>query len=244
MNDLRIVSDLHLNPGSETRNRKFVEFLESAHASKDEVIIAGDLFDLWLGWKPLTFHFQNDILFRMNHLASSGLKMDYIEGNRDFHVKEYEKSIFRRVYEKGSKREFGSRKIYIEHGDLINREDRPYRFFRAVTKNPFSFFLLGHLPSAISLPLANRIERGLKGTNIKYKTKYPEEHCRKFCRERFESGSDIVIVGHFHEEREVKSIVNSKAVVFYNLPGWESGFRYLLIPGKEGDPRFVELENA
>src|SRR5262245_22602493 len=128
--NLLVLSDLHLGPLSTDRNQKFLQLLSAAHASKDEVLILGDLFDLWFGNPSLTFPFQRPILEKMQELAAAGLAMDYVEGNRDFLVSKQSGNIFRNVRENDYTRSWGSRTLYAEHGDRINLDDRPYRFFR------------------------------------------------------------------------------------------------------------------
>ena len=206
------------------------------------MIILGDLFDLWFGWKNLFFKFQRDIINRMNDLAASGLKMIYVEGNRDFGISALRGTVFSEVFSKEIRLKWGSRTVYAEHGDLINQADRQYRTFRKVSKNPVTYFLLKNLPSAWMLALTTRLERTLKNTNQEYRIGYPEEACRLFREQAFQGGADIVIVGHFHEEKELKQQLNSRTVMFYNLPGWETGFRYLVIPQTNDDPYFLDFK--
>jgi UDP-2,3-diacylglucosamine hydrolase len=237
-----VVSDLHLNPSSPDRNLKFLKFLEQSFSNGDRVIILGDLFDLWFGWSKLFFNFQRDILNRMNDLAESGLSLIYVEGNRDFGISELKGSMFADVFPDELRLKWGSRTIHAEHGDLINQADRQYRAFRKISKNAFTYFLLRNLPSSWMLPLTAHLEKKLKTTNMGYRIGYPEEACRMFREQAFQNGADIVIAGHFHQEKELKQQLNSRTVMFYNLPGWESGFRYLIIPQTDDDPYFLDFK--
>ena len=240
--NLLVLSDLHLSRASVERNALFLRFLESALQEKEEVLIVGDLFELWLGWDHLTFEYQKPILEGMRDLAASGLILDYVEGNRDFGIRRYQGTIFRNVSNFALEREWGRFRLYVEHGDLINQSDKAYRVWRTLSKNRFSFFLLEHLPSSLLLNLTSGIERKLRATNLKYKTLYPEELCRNFYTTHFRLGMDIVIVGHFHCEKEVSMTVENRNVLFYNLPGWEQGFRFLVIPQETEKPHFENWE--
>jgi UDP-2,3-diacylglucosamine hydrolase len=242
MANLRVVSDLHLNPEAKNRNSKFLSFLEDAFKKGDRVLIVGDLFDLWFGWSKLFFKFQHAIINGMNDLASSGLKLYYVEGNRDFGISELEGKLFEKVAANALCFQWGSRTIYAEHGDLINKADRQYRTFRKISKNRFTYFMLRNLPSSWMLALTTRLEESLKNTNMQYRIGYPEEQCKLFRDEIFQSGADIIIAGHFHQEKQLKEQLNSRTVMFYNLPGWESGFRYLVIPQTSDDPYFVDFK--
>lgn len=237
---LLAISDLHLNFYSQDRNQLFLRFLQQALRDCDEVVIVGDLFDLWLGWRQLTFSYQRPILERMQELAANGLRIDYVEGNRDYGATNYRGSIFRNVSALGMLRNWGSQKVYFEHGDLINTRDRQYRAWRQLSKNPVSLWLLGHLPAVILLRMANSLEKGMKRSNLKYKTAYPESEVRNFYQHKANQGSTIIVVGHFHEERKMVLPNHDRSVLCYNLPGWETGFRYLAIP-EEGSPGFEEV---
>ena len=235
-----IVSDLHLSPDSKERNQLFLKFLAAARDQNDQVLIAGDLFDLWLGWPNLTMKFQKSILDEMATLAQSGLAMHYVEGDRDFGISEYRGRIFRNVYPLAFRTEFSGRKIHVEHGDLINLADRQYRLWRSASKNALSYFFIRNLPSFFTLQLALRLEKGMKSTNLRMKMQYPEQYVESFYRSLFESGMDIVVVGHFHIEKTVSLHLANRNVLFYNLPGWEQGFRYLVIPPDGATPYFKD----
>jgi UDP-2,3-diacylglucosamine hydrolase len=237
--NLLVLSDLHLSPSTPDRNELFLQFLEHAWKNQDQVLIVGDLFDLWLGWKDLTMEFQKPILQRMNDLFSSGLEMDYVEGNRDFGISRFEGVLFRRVAPYFLRREWAGKKIHAEHGDLINESDRPYRFWRRISKNKFSYFLLAHLPAFVMLRMALRMEQGMRKTNRKHKMYYPDQSTERFCASLFESGVDLIVVGHFHTEKSVPMYLENRNVLFYTLPGWEQGFRYLVIPSS-GTPYFTD----
>jgi UDP-2,3-diacylglucosamine hydrolase len=238
--NLLVLSDLHLSPSSEERTAQFLGFLDAALANGDEVLIVGDLFDLWFGWKELTMEFQKPILKKMQDLFSRGLQIDYVEGNRDFGIIQKQGILFRRVSPDYHETEWYGRKIHAEHGDLINQADRPYRIWRRISKSPLSYSLLQHLPSLFTLKMAHQLEQGMRKTNRKNKMHYPEESAEHFFLERLQSGVDLVLVGHFHLEKVMQLKAGNRNVLFYNLPGWEQGFRYLVIPPDNGTPYFTD----
>jgi UDP-2,3-diacylglucosamine hydrolase len=238
---LLVISDLHLAPHTEPRNLQFLTFLEQALVNKDDVVIAGDLFDLWLGWPHLTFPYQERILRGMQDLASRGLRMSYVEGNRDYGIRQRANSIFESVTTSSIKRKVGKRTVFIEHGDMVNSRDKQYRLWHGISKSSLSLLLLRIFPGSWMLSLSSNLETKMKGTNLKYKSQYPLAECERHAREQFRSGADVVIFGHFHEERFAEYDFDGRSVLFYNLPGWEQGFRYLVIPENEEKPYFKEF---
>jgi UDP-2,3-diacylglucosamine hydrolase len=239
---LLVLSDLHLGPDTKERSEKFMNFLESAQKNGDSVLIVGDLFDLWFGWPGLTMEYQRPILARMKGLYESGLQIDYVEGNRDFGISQLEGILFRKVAPHELQIRWNGKAIHAEHGDLINEADRQYRVWRSVSKNSFLYFLLRHLPAALTVRLALKLERGMRGTNQKHKMYYPEESAKRFF-DRVSAASDIIIVGHFHCEKRIEARASNRNVLFFNLPGWEQGFRYLVIPSGQSTPYFTDWGN-
>ncbi len=236
--NLLVISDLHLSPTSPQRNEQFLQFLEAAWNHRDQVLIVGDLFDLWFGWDDLTMEFQKPILRRMKELYSSGLQVDYVEGNRDFGIFYMQGILFRRVSEGVLRTDWYGRKIHAEHGDLVNEADRQYRAWRRISKSRFSYFLLHHLPAFVTLRMALRLEKDMRRTNQKHKMFYPVQSAERFLQRLAESGVDLIVIGHFHVEKMVQMQSRNRNVLFYNLPGWEQGFRYLVIPPGNATPYF------
>lgn len=240
--NLRVLSDLHLGPATAERNEKFLRFLADSLHKQDQVLIVGDLFDLWLGWRDLIMEFQRPILEEMKQFASSGLKIDYVEGNRDFGIEQWQGILFEHVASDSLNIKWNGKTIHAEHGDLINESDRPYRLWRKISKNRASYFLIRHLPALITLRLAVRLEREMKKTNQKHKSYYPEKSAEKFSRKISAQGFDIIVVGHFHMEKTIQMHLQNQNVLFYNLPGWENGFRYLVIPPGNEPPYFQSYQ--
>jgi hypothetical protein len=44
-------------------------------------------------------------------------------------------------------------------------------------------------------------ERRLSDTNFKHKSRIPEEAIRAYAERRLAEGHDVLLLGHFHEER-------------------------------------------
>jgi UDP-2,3-diacylglucosamine hydrolase len=239
---LLAISDLHLGPATQERSTIFLEFLERALKKGDEVWILGDLFDLWFGWQDLTFAYQASILQRMVELKNAGLRMNYVEGNRDFGIAKLQGVIFEHVCGRSISLHRNSRLLHLEHGDLVNRKDRTYRLWRTITKNPVSYFIINSLPSAVLLKSALKLEQKLKKTNLKFRLNYPVEESEKFSMQEFRKGADLVIIGHFHRQKLIAYEFEGKTRFFCNLPGWEEGFQYLVIPGDTSKPYFEKWE--
>ncbi len=81
-----VISDLHL--GSSAFNRKkFLELLNYLEQLNfKQLIINGDLFDLWYAKLIKIVKQENDILVRLINLLTKNIKIIYIVGNHDIHM--------------------------------------------------------------------------------------------------------------------------------------------------------------
>lgn len=226
------VADAHLRRDDEDA-RAFLDLAGRAAREEAALFLLGDIFDLWFGTEGLTFPFQRPVIARLRDLRREGLRLFYVEGNRDFYLKRlHEGTTFDVVAEGDLQATVGARRIECSHGDTVNRADRAYRFWKAVSKNRLAFGTVSLLPSSLVLPLADRMERSLKPTNPRFKGRFPEAEIRAFARARFAEGADAVVLGHFHTERLVEFPGEGAPRVLAVLPAWREGRRHFYVaPG-------------
>ncbi len=223
------LADAHLNQDDE-HARSFLLLAEQALRENAALFLLGDIFDLWFGVPDLLFSFQKPAIARLRELHREGLRLYYVEGNRDFYLKKhYEGTLFDAVAESDMQAAVGNRRIYLSHGDTVNRADLAYRFWKAISKNRVSFGAFAALPAPLTLPLAERMERRLRPTNPRFKGSFPEGECREFARRRFAAGDDVVVLGHFHTERMIRFGEGPDAKLLAVLPSWKEAWRYLYV---------------
>ncbi len=175
------LADAHLNE-DDRNTRNFVALAEKAAMEKSALFLLGDMFDLWFGTPGLTFNFQKPVVSRLRELRRNGLCLYYVEGNRDFYLKKHhEGQTFDAVAEGEMAAVVGGKRIYLSHGDTVNRADLFYRFWKAVSKNRLAFGAVSALPSSFFLPLASRLERRLKKTNVRFRRSFPEPDSRAYA---------------------------------------------------------------
>jgi len=226
------LSDAHLNQ-DDVHSRAFVELAGKAAAENVALFLLGDIFDLWFGAPDLTFGFQKPVISRLRELRREGLRLYYVEGNRDFYLKKsHEGHTFDAVAEVDMRAAVGEKRVYLSHGDTVNRADIAYRFWKAISKNRLAFGTVSVLPSSIILPVAERMERKLKRTNVKFRGTFPEKECRDFALKQFAAGIDFVILGHFHTERLLRFPQGETTKVLAVLPSWREGWRYFHLTAK------------
>ena len=231
------LSDAHLSQ-DDLHTRNFLNLVEKAAAEDIPLFLLGDIFDLWFGAPGLTFRYQEPVIERLRELRRGGLRLYYVEGNRDFYLKKtHEGSTFHAVSEGEMIAVVGSRSVYLSHGDTVNRADLAYRFWKTVSKNPLAYAALSLLPPALVLPVADRLERKLKRTNRRFRESFPEKESREFALRMFASGVDFVILGHFHTERILRFAQGRSSRILVVLPSWKEQWRYFLL-NAEGEYGF------
>jgi UDP-2,3-diacylglucosamine hydrolase len=236
------LADGHLNQ-DDIHSRTFLKMAEAAAAGKVAMFLLGDWFDLFFGTSRLAFDFQRPIIARLRELRREGLRLSYVEGNRDFYLKdEHEGTTFDFVCEGEMLVTVGGKRVFLSHGDTVNRADLSYRFWKGISKSRIANRAVAHLPAWFFLPLAERVERKLKRYNRRHKESFPDADCRLYAEERFASGADIIVLGHFHQERlepqnrdvdefsaspgtEITPAGKTLAI----LPMWKERWRYFFI---------------
>lgn len=239
MNDTRpliYVADSHLT-AADPEVDEFIRFLRAVGSSAGTLYILGDLFNIWFGEPKFRLPHQQRVLDALESLASSGVVLKFVEGNRDFSIRRnHLNAPFAEVAEESLIEQYGGRRILAAHGDEVNRDDRQYRLWKRVSKSFAVYGLFRLLPARWGLRLGERLERRLSGTNIRHKTYFPMEQCRHYAESLFGTTCDVIVLGHFHEEREMRLPTGT----VYVLPTWRGHHRYLVFEGRNAG-RFVDF---
>jgi UDP-2,3-diacylglucosamine hydrolase len=237
MSSLLLLGDAHLRHG-DPEVESFLSFLRSIPSDTAGLCLLGDLFDLWIGDPSFLTDSHRRIVGALGQLRGRGVRVVYVEGNRDYHLRRIlSDGPFDEVAQRGTSLSFGTRKLRLSHGDLVNRADRPYRLWRALAKGPVLIRLFRALPRRAASRLAESLERRIARTNVRHRVRFPEGEVRAFARDCVRTGADTVVVGHFHQERRlVVEAPEGKAEVFV-LPAWREGHRMLRI-GSDGTAEF------
>jgi UDP-2,3-diacylglucosamine hydrolase len=195
-----IVADSHIGgPGGEV-GPLVAQLREVAARGCDRVVLLGDLFQAWVGFRQFDPPGLPDLLAAVRELRAAGAAVDYIEGNRDFFIaRSPHASAFSRV---GLEAAFtaGGRRWLAVHGDGLDENDRQYRAWRWLSKSLPVRLAMRFLPARLARALVDSTERKLADTNFKHKVKIPEAAIRAYAARRLAEGHDVLVLGHFHEE--------------------------------------------
>jgi UDP-2,3-diacylglucosamine hydrolase len=165
------------------------------------LVLLGDLFQVWVGSPKFETDDVRQICAALERLGQAGVRLDYVEGNRDFFLVG---SCYERLFDRVALSltfSAGDRRFLAVHGDGLDPSDRKYRFWNRLSKSRLSRALWLGLPAALARYLAEGTERRLADTNFRHKIRIPEEVLAVWAAGRFEEGFDEVLLGHFHQPR-------------------------------------------
>ena len=234
MKSILLLGDAHLRE-QDPEVAIFLDFLSQIPRETEALYLLGDLFDLWIGAPAFLSEAHRRIAAELGALRGRGKEVIYVEGNRDYHLKAlYDGSAFGKVAEEGLDIDFGARRIHLAHGDLVNRQDRPYRLWRRLAKGPLLLGTLKMLPAGLARALAERMERRIARTNRRHRIRFPEEECRRFALQKLREGTDTLVLGHFHQEARFLWEEGSRRIEVFVLPSFREGGRFLRLDAQGG----------
>jgi UDP-2,3-diacylglucosamine pyrophosphatase LpxH len=236
--DLVVVADVHVGR-NDPELPEFLAFLAALSADTDVLVLLGDIFSLWLGEPRYTEAHHAAVLDACRDLRRRGVRVVFIEGNREFSVARWAGDAFDEVGDQMAAEPWAGRRWLLAHGDLLNREDRPGRLFRAAIRSAPARWFARALPRRWGIAIADRVESGLRHRNLRHKTAIPAERFARYADWFAGRGYDAGAIGHIHVEMTLDLAgPDGVARSLFVLPDWRSTRRYLRIP-RRGGPFFT-----
>ena len=237
--DLVFVGDVHLDR-DDPALEAFLGFLRGLGTTASGVILLGDLFNVWVGDAGMERPHQAAVVRELEALRGRGVVVRYLEGNRDYRIgRRYAGTAFDDTSDTSLVEKRYGHSVYAAHGDLVNVRDRQYRVWRAFSRSTPVWALFRLLPAGRRAALVEDLERRMRGTNLGQKQRFPEELVRAFAAERVREGHDTVVLGHFHEERELQVDTARGAGRVFVLPEWRESRRHLTVR-PDGETGFAD----
>jgi UDP-2,3-diacylglucosamine hydrolase len=194
------LADAHLVAPTDRNYRLLLRFLRELEGNTETLFIMGDLFDFWLGFPSNPLRQFDELLAALQSLVQSGCRLVYFEGNHDFHLG----AIFRQrlgaeVHTGPAVITLQGRRLFLCHGDQINRRDHGYRLLRMLLRNRLAAVLVNYVTPYIALRVRARLQRASRaGYQAKLQRWDYREIIRTFARSVREEGCDGLVTGHFH----------------------------------------------
>jgi len=218
------IADAHLRRPEDSNYRTLIRFLDTLPSDTDTLYLLGDLFEFWIGYPSPVYGHYLEFVDCLKAVRGRGVRIVYFEGNHDFHLDRFFKEHLQaEVYRKGAVLEIAGQRVYLCHGDQINREDYRYRAFRLAVHNPLVKALLPFFSQRLAAHTASVLSRRSSKQHVARSSRWDYRVILDgFARRRFAEGCDVVITGHYH----LPMIKCDQGGLFIALGDWISQYSY------------------
>jgi UDP-2,3-diacylglucosamine hydrolase len=220
------IADAHLASPEALNFRLLLRFLGELEGQLDTLYIVGDLFDFWLGFPSQPFTQYNQILDALDRLVKRGCRLVYYEGNHDFHLGDvFSQRLHAEIHPGPSIELVQGKRLYICHGDQINRDDHGYLLLRFLFRTALVAAAVRHFPLAWAEKIRKFLQkRSRAGYAIKTSRWDYRQLLLDFSATVQSKGCDGLIAGHFHLALHEQSPETSFTLL--SLGDWMGQFTY------------------
>jgi UDP-2,3-diacylglucosamine hydrolase len=215
-------SDVHLLDSNSEREKKILAFLDLVKDDLEGLGIIGDLFDFWFGYKTVIFNQFVPVIAKLKEISDKGVKILYIAGNHDFHFGPlFDTIVPIETHSQPYILELGNKKIFLHHGDGIDKKDIRYNIFKRIVRNPITLALSQWVHPNLGWNIAKALSK--TSHNYFHKTEKRKRYlnaCRDFAMKKFNEGNDIMVFGHLHYPFIKKFEIAGKEKLLINLGDW------------------------
>jgi len=233
------ISDLHMGDGSKSDDfhldEELLDFLDFVQAEADELVIVGDLFELWQASLDKILFKHSKVIKRIISLKDK-LKIHYVVGNHDYLPFIRFADLGQGIYSAYRDQEEG---IIAEHGhqyDIFNRYKNPLRSIRWPPGKYFAMFMASleiylHPNMDIWMMQAlNKMDDFLReAARLRNKiTPRTQTYLKKgghfgefqeAVKQHIKKGARIVIFGHTHKAQ----LEEIESGIYANCGAWAQG---------------------
>lgn len=214
------ISDLHLHPNESVITERFNRFIEWAAYNTKSVYILGDFFHVWPGDDALDVWSQS-IALQLSSLASQGVRLYFMHGNRDFLLGERFFTLASMTpLSEPAIITLGGVKIALVHGDRYCTSDKGHQWLRRLTRNSIfpAFFL--RIPYAFRCKLVNEVRTRSQANRYKSMTSM-DVVAPVMLNHMQQLGVKVLVHGHTHKPGLTRHELHGKNYQQYVLSDWD-----------------------
>lgn len=215
------VADLHLSSAQPQLAQRFERLLGEEARGAQALYILGDLFEYWLGDDDRSDPLVESVLAALRALATSGVAIRFIHGNRDFLIGRdaAERGGFALLGEPIATDLFGRRALIL-HGDTLCTDDFAYQRYRRRIRSRWMQGLLRTLPLAARRAIAQTLRRRSERDKQAKPMTIMDVNAEAVAALYRAHDVDLVIHGHTHRPAHHRSIVDGRARERWVLQDW------------------------
>lgn len=222
------VSDIHLKSQNERNGQSLLRFLRSILSGERKanyLFLLGDIFDLWVGDHQAFAQQYSGIVDTLKQIALTSTKIIYVEGNHDLHIVEFWKRYGIDVIVDPKHFDLDGYRVRIEHGDLINPNDKTYEKYRNFVRSPIMQKVAEIVPGEIWQGLGNFLsQQSRKKSSVRREQNQEEFRAmiRVYSEKVYdqEMHFDLIVTGHMHIQDEYHFHRRGQKITSINLGSW------------------------
>jgi len=194
------LADAHLKDQADDNYQLLLSFLKELTGNTDALYLMGDLFDFWVGFPSNPFRQYDELLEALDELVASGCRLVYFEGNHDFHLGEiFSRRLKARVHPTPIIEEIQGKRLYLCHGDQINRADYGYRLLRLLLHNPLTEAAVRFIPPSLATFIKKRLQQTSRAKYHEASSRWDYRAIiREFAHKTCQHNCCGLVTGHFH----------------------------------------------
>jgi UDP-2,3-diacylglucosamine hydrolase len=220
------VSDIHISSAVDPKYQKFLRFLDACirHRVQD-VFLVGDIFDFWIADRAFFTRQYNEAVVKIRQMVTLGIRVHYFEGNHDIDLRVFwQHQVGASVYSDAAFFQINGMFVRVEHGDMMDPEDKGYLFLRKVLRSPIVVFLGRYLPGFIVSWIGRKASLASRDYTTDVKTVTDEEVRAKIlthaCNTFGDTPFDVIVSGHVHVAEDSVENVGLRHFRNVNLGTW------------------------
>ncbi len=220
MIDAVFISDLHLHPQEDAITERFYQFIKWAATNTKKVYILGDFFHVWPGDDALDA-WSDSIAERLSWLASQGVTLYFMHGNRDFLLgPRFAKRACMALLKEPTVITLGETNVLLVHGDRYCTDDKGHQWLRRLTRNVIFSTLFLALPYKIRANLVNKVRKHSQ-TNRRKSVGYMDIVAEDMLQHMQIMQTHVVVHGHIHKPGCVRHDYYGAVYQQYVLSDWD-----------------------
>jgi len=222
----------------------FADFLRSWIGKVDVVVLLGDIFDFYYGFRGVVFWQHVAPLAAMRDLAQSGVRVIFVEGNHEFRIAEAcRDGLGIETFPGEGTLELGGRKIWLAHGDRADPKDYGYRFLYFALRNRVTAAVASLVPPRFAWWMARLASDGSRAY-VGNRGERLNDLYRTVTRAKVEQGYFAALFGHSHQP----ALEAVGPGWFGNCGDWVLNRTYLYFDGdrfelRDGPETFPQLKS-
>lgn len=235
-----MVSDTHVTPADPGVLAAFVAFLRGPAREADRLIVAGDLFEVWVTPAQERDPGLAPVFEAFDALLDAGVTVDFVPGNRDFAAAPVLRRRGLRVLPAEHVFTSGGRTVVVAHGDRLCSRDVGYQAFRRFVRTRLVRHVFERIPSSLARR-AGRSARDRSQASTARKA-YGDMGLapRAVASLLRRHDADVLVCGHVHWGRRHRLELDGLTRDVLVLSAWEDRPTYARI--RDGRVAFLPFE--